>query len=334
MDPKENQIEQESRKQGKSAVSFAGFVLLVLICLAVLSRVTWPKKAGDPLTSRDEIDQLILGQEKDSIDVMILGDSEAIANLSPLTMWEEEGITALNLGSVAQHMYRGREYLELALTVQSPKLVLLEADCLYLTELFKPENYVISRVGSFLPVFRNHDIWKEWVLGEEAVKRDEIERKKVELRLKYMGYHYSGDIAPAKGTEERKATGNGEPVPYWNRVGAKDLLRICRKEGMELIIVSTPTLTNWNQERHEGVEALAKELGVPYVDMTRYGEDFPIQWGRDSRDKGDHLNHSGAVKVSAWLASYLKEAYDLPDHREDTGYDAWREADKSYSLLE
>ena len=52
--------------------------------------------------------------------------------------------------------------------------------------------------------------------------------------------------------------------------------------------------------------------------------DIGIDWLTDTRDKGNHLNYSGAKKTTAVLGKYLEENYTLPDRREDeTVSPAW-----------
>ena len=51
------------------------------------------------------------------------------------------------------------------------------------------------------------------------------------------------------------------------------------------------------------------------------------------RDKGDHLNASGAERVSIYLAAYLKENYDLPDHRGEEAYASYTQMEKQYDRI-
>lgn len=58
-----------------------------------------------------------------------------------------------------------------------------------------------------------------------------------------------------------------------------------------------------------------------------------IDWANDTRDKGDHLNHYGAVKVSHYLGKILTEKYSLPDRRNDANYAFWKEDYEAYKQL-
>ena len=55
--------------------------------------------------------------------------------------------------------------------------------------------------------------------------------------------------------------------------------------------------------------------------------DIGIDWTRDTRDKGNHLNYSGAKKTTAELGKYLAENYTLPDRRNDEKISALWNAD-------
>ena len=55
-----------------------------------------------------------------------------------------------------------------------------------------------------------------------------------------------------------------------------------------------------------------------------------IDWTQDTYDKGDHLNYSGAEKVTNFLGAYLDKRYDLPDHRGDKEYASWEKSVEKY----
>ena len=55
-----------------------------------------------------------------------------------------------------------------------------------------------------------------------------------------------------------------------------------------------------------------------------------IDWSKDTRDMGDHLNYYGAYKVSNYLGNYLNKLDILEDHRGNDYYSSWDNALKPY----
>ena len=66
-------------------------------------------------------------------------------------------------------------------------------------------------------------------------------------------------------------------------------------------------------------------MRVDYIDLNRGRHKVDIDWRWDTRDRGDHLNLSGATKVSRELSALLSRRYGLPDHRGDPTYATWEE---------
>ena len=114
-------------------------------------------------------------------------------------------------------------------------------------------------------------------------------------------------------TEDREALRG--TVTFWtDRLG-----ELCRKEGIHLLLVGTPTPKNWDYRRHNGVSDYAAKKKLPFLDMNLLEKELNMDWDRDSRDEGDHLNTYGAEKVSRYLGDYLKANYGLTDHRKGEG---------------
>lgn len=84
-----------------------------------------------------------------------------------------------------------------------------------------------------------------------------------------------------------------------------------------------PKHKNWNYQRHNAMEAISKDLGVDYIDTNLLRDDIPIDWEKDTKDKGDHLNYNGAVKLTDYVGKYLDDTKLFKDKRNDPSYDNW-----------
>ena len=54
-----------------------------------------------------------------------------------------------------------------------------------------------------------------------------------------------------------------------------------------------------------------------------------IDWDKDFFN-ANHTNVAGAEKFSLYLADYIKEHYDIEDHRGDPEYKSWEESYEYY----
>ena len=103
-----------------------------------------------------------------------------------------------------------------------------------------------------------------------------------------------------------------------NRIYGKYYKIVREKQDKIAPLYSTPyTNLNCNYSRHNSIAAYAKEHDLEYLDMNLKLEEVGTDWATDSLDKGDHLNLSGAKKVSQYLGEYLSTRYDLPDRRNE-----------------
>ena len=69
--------------------------------------------------------------------------------------------------------------------------------------------------------------------------------------------------------------------------------------------------------------------GIKFLELNCVDE-IGIDWNTDTQDGGWHLNTNGAVKVSKYLANYLKENFNLTDKRENKDYQDWNQDLEKY----
>ena len=112
-----------------------------------------------------------------------------------------------------------------------------------------------------------------------------------------------------KNTKKSKGI-SADNITYLDKIAA-----LCEENNAELLLVSTPSPKNWNYKKHNGVQSWADSHNITYIDLN-LEEKITINWKKDTKDGGDHLNYNGAKKVTEYMGAYFRENYDLTDHRE------------------
>ena len=300
------------------------FIIIFLIIIAILSKIFIPKnntlEAG--IGKRKQPASGILTEPENTIDVLVLGDSESYNSYIPLELWNQYGFTSYVCGTPAQRISNSYEYLKSAFNTQKPKIVILEANNLY------TKNGVVRRIKEYIdkkiPAFEYHDRWKS-LSKEDFYKSSEY----TEI-VNDKGYRYSNKVRIVKKSKREnfmQVNENAKNIPGDNKKHLKEIKDYCDKNNAKLILYNSPAPANWNYNKHNGVEKLANNLGIEYIDLNLKVDELKINWKKDSQEKkGEHLNYAGALKVTNFLGNYLKHNNELPDHRQDENYRSWDEA--------
>ena len=118
---------------------------------------------------------------------------------------------------------------------------------------------------------------------------------------------------------------NVEPKPFRDQEQQwlKKIIDLARESGAEPVFVVAPyQIPLQEQEYIAYAKKMAEEYKVPVVDMVEVSEHIGLNWETDFIDYG-HTNYWGAQKVTDYLGEYLKNHYELPDHRGDDRYALW-----------
>lgn len=261
----------------------------------------------------------ILGEKDNSIDVLFLGDSEVYCAVIPLQIWQDSGYTSYVCGTSGQTLDYTEVMLKRTFENQSPKVVVLETNAIY--RKFTVKNVLFTEVSDYFSVFRYHNRWK-------TMKIDEINKApEYAFTDECKGYRLKTLSKPGvKDQSYMAVTDKADPIEKINRNSVEKIKKLCDENGAKLVLVSTPSIKNWNYMRHNGIAALAKELGCAYIDLNLPANEVSIDWENDTVDKGDHMNYFGAKKVTSYLSEYLENTDLLTDKRDNPDYDAWNKA--------
>lgn len=309
----------------KNLIFFAGLVLLIILLSAFFNPKDNTKMAGIV----EQKARGFLTEEKNSLDVIILGDSESFTAFSPMELWKNHGYTSYVCGMSGERVWEAYSFLTEVLKTQSPKIVIVETNMFYTYSQLNDElERAVYEFGNRqLKLLRYHDRWKE------------ISNRDFDLKVDYTwmdflkGFSYKPAVVPYEDGEYMTESDEADTIEYLPLYYLNQIQKTCKKNNIKLMLVSAPSPKNWNYRRHNGVEDWAKETNTRYLDLNLKVSDIQINWLEDSLDGGDHLNFNGAVKTTRYLGEYLSENYNLKDHRRSDQYNSWDKSLEQYERL-
>ena len=299
------------------------FVLIFALLFLGISPVFVPKRNSNSAGIHDAHAKGFLAEPEGSLDVLFVGDSEAYSAFIPLRLWESRGVTSYVCSAGDQMLYQSRSYIERVFERHAPKVVVLETNTLY--REYTLAQLMAHEMEERLPFLRYHDRWKKLTAADwgNPVSHTTIVRDR--------GYSYHPETVAGENSEYMIRTDAWQPVPVLNQLFLRQIRDFCREKDAQLLLVSTPSSTNWSTYYHNGVARLTEELEIAYLDMNLMPGEIPIDWQTDSYDGGDHLNYSGACKVTDYMEMYLWNTGLFADRRQQPEYEPWQAAAKEFA---
>lgn len=321
-----------------NAKKTARILLLVLvICgtLLALQRLMVPKY----------MDQVIEGafiseyyEETTPHDLLILGDCEVYENISPVTLWQEYGITSYIRGSAQQLMAQSYYLLEDALRYETPEVVLLSISAMQEEKQIKEAYNRMTMEGMrwsrskldaimatkmeeehlldyVIPLLRYHSRFKE-------LKADDFRYFWRRGKVSHNGYSMRTDVQPLADfpTQRRRAHYQfpDSSYQYLDRIRT-----LCKENNITLVLMKAPSLYPvWHEQWDQQIEDYAAEYELKYINCISIIEEIGLDFNKDSYNGGQHLNVYGAEKLSCYLGSLLAREAGLKDKRGDGGLQA------------
>lgn len=299
-----------------SIVFIGGFVGILFI----LSIFIKPKEDMNGVVPND---RKVIDYKQDDVkeyDIFFFGDSESYSSFIPATFWKRYGITSYNFGTSGARVSDASYLIHEAFEKGSAKYVVVETNMMtkFAGEFRDFDDKVNDIVYRLFPAIQYHNRWKS-VLNPSFLfdkKRDEsVDR----------GYVYRKGIVPYKGGEwmepRKKKAKLGENVEDYIR----ELKAFVESKGATMILVTAPSPICSNKSKHDVLEQLAKDLSLQYIDLNYLTGTMGIDWEKDTRDGGNHLNFYGARKVSNYLGKYFSKKMKIENKKNKAEYSNWND---------
>ena len=292
-------------------------------------------------------------------DVIFIGDCEVYENFSPITLWEEYGISSYIRGSAQQLIWQSYYLMEETFQYETPKVMVFNILSMkydtpastgaasqreaYNRMTLDPMRWSMSKWNAIqasmtdmerekeaewmyiFPLLRYHDRWSDLFSDDFKYwfQRGDIADN---------GYLMQTGIKPVTHEHVEKPLVNYDFAENcWMYL---DMMReLCEKHGTELVLVKAPSLSPvWWPQWEEQIEEYAAKHDLTYWNFLEYQEEIGIDWNTDTYDTGLHLNVYGAEKMSRFFGQLLVDTFDLPDRRSDAALSAvWAEKVETYN---
>lgn len=314
----------------KKRIAMVAIWCAALVCCLCLA---------DHLMRRDDSERKYgpFFEDKMGFDVLFFGTSRVLDGITPVELWRDYGMTSYNMGNNSEPLGMTKWVLDIASDVHMPKVAVFDV---FYVDHAVDESWTYSFRHMFydaVPLSRKKI---------EAVRATQGEDGMMEFLMPFSLYHSRWEELLA-GTAERMVESEKYMMGCEMRVGSqlrdnytftdeieqselpghqaiREIVALCREKGIEPVFVALPGhASNQEQMNMNSVAPLCQELGVPFINMVRM--EGIIDYVEDCFDWHGHLDSEGAGKVTAYLGSWLKEHYDLPDHRGESGYAHWDE---------
>ena len=320
----------ERKKLFRTASGVLSVLLAFFLLLQLLTALLSPKYA-QTLVEGGMLSQYY--RESGGHDVIFLGDCEVYANITPMELYRQDGITAYVRGSSQQMLWQSYYVLKETFRYETPRAVVLNVNAMRYGEpvseaynrltmdkmRWSPEKLGIIRasmteeetfLGYVFPILRYHSRITQ--LTEEDFRY--LFRAKDNT---WNGHLVNQGVKPAGTLPARRPLASCDfPEICWTYLEKIRLL--CRDQGTELILIKAPSLYPfWYPEYDGAIRDYARDRGLAYYNLLEAAEDMGIDYETDTFDGGLHLNLSGATKLSRYLSRLLKENHGLEDHRQD-----------------
>lgn len=259
-------------------------------------------------------------EDANNIDILAIGNSDLYSAFNPLQLWNEQGYTSFVAAAPKQNMKLSYYMLKEALTVQKPKLLILETDAFFDNrEKSDDESYSYIAMKYSYPLFMKSKRWNE--IKNESYTADKNFQERMEI---LKGYYYQTTVvANKKGFSYMSKNDARQDFPSYTKEYLPKIIDLAKENHCQILFICYPSETSWNYVKSNTVNDFAVKNDIPFLDFNTQEYETAFDWNTDSRDGGNHLNYSGAKKLTKYIGNYIQKHFGFKNHQHNSDYNQW-----------
>lgn len=276
--------------------------------------------------------------ENNATDILLIGNSRLAINMDIADLWKYHGIAAFCIGAGEAMMENNYYRLIEACKSRVPPAVLLEVSV-----LTNRNNHIdiaqnrISNYGAMFPSLNKLRYVNATLAMEDRMNYfmgfPVFHNRYFDLNFSdfqsanEFGKHNKGGwgiyvAGPVSQTDEESAS----PIALLNSKDEyylRKVISFCIEKGISIVLVASPIyLRNKYRPELTAIEIIAKEYGVPFLDMNQHLGEADIS-DRNFASDAVHLNLKGARNFAEFLGNYLHDELGFSSHMGMVGYQTW-----------
>lgn len=285
-------------------------------------------------------------QGKNTVDVVFVGSSHIYENINTGVLWDDYGMAAYILAGSMQPVWNSYYYINECLKTQHPELVVMDVNSAVIEDYSNDSTKNLTSMSTIIKntyglklspdkieaikESSNPKFWAEYFLGiptyhmryEELSRADYLPYNDLPYFEYWKGFGMNAHITPAERPAGFETDEIGE-IPAKTELYFKKIFDLCKQNGVQLLLIKTPyQATKEQMAVFNRVGQLADEAGVPYINLNYFLDEMETNFATDFADSC-HMSYIGSARFAKYIGGYIKERYDIPDRRGESGYESW-----------
>lgn len=337
---------------------FAKAILFLAIVFSLYLFCTYLLRDTDRVSRQNVLE--FYNEPENTLDVVLIGASGIYRYWNPMDAWKEQGIASRNFSTSEMHIATYKTAIKEIMKTQNPKMIAVEvrqftrnfnydtvpagarrvidsmdigldrlAAAKYYADIMElPSKEAISL---YIDLIQYHDNYEGFLNEINWELADNQLDKIIKRESSYKGYSVTGKHEIFDDPSEFLSQEHLALHPIAEAV-YQDLLEWCRENEIPLLLLATPFVVDeLSVGRMNTLQDIAETYEIPFLNTNYSFEDMDLDFDKDFYDTY-HVNVLGSEKFTGYFSTYLREHYEIADHRNEEAYSAWDDLYEEYRL--